>query len=110
MGECRRNGELPKRLPVGVVHRPVRAALWTPDPGFHTSTDLFSFDNSVSTSPPETPDVEIGKPFENNDVDMWKSKSGGPGISACIRRAPTTKPKSDDLPYTGPVVEVPDWE
>jgi hypothetical protein len=49
----------------------------TPETGFHTSTDLFSHNNSVSTSTPAAPHVEAQKPFDNNDVEMWKPESRG---------------------------------
>jgi hypothetical protein len=55
----------------------------TSETSFHTSTDLFSQDFSTSTSTSTDPHVEVRKPFENNDVDMWKPKSECPGGFAC---------------------------
>jgi len=84
----------------------------TPDSSFHTSTDLFSHNNSTSTSAPNPPHAEAEKSFDNNGVEMWKSESGGGaekrhsgGSFRCVRTAGS---KSDDLLYTGPVVGVPD--
>jgi 5S rRNA maturation endonuclease (ribonuclease M5) len=80
--------------------------------GFHTSTDLFSHENSVSTRGPAAPHVEARKAFDNNDVEVWKPKSGVEaekrGSESKKTPAPTAKRKSDDLPYDGPVVAVPD--
>jgi hypothetical protein len=80
----------------------------TSDLGFHTSTDLFSHNNSTSTSAPSPPHVEVEKAFDNNDLEVWKSKFGGGAEKRDSERVPTAKPKSDDLPYYGPVVPVPD--
>jgi uncharacterized protein DUF3631 len=49
----------------------------TPDSSFHTSTTLFSQEKPSFHSASENLSVETRKPFENNDVEMWKSKNGG---------------------------------
>jgi hypothetical protein len=75
------------------------------DSTFHTSTELFSKENRVSTSVPGKPHVETRKSNENNGVDMWKPDSRVPGEKTHVQIA---RSKSDDLPYCGPVVAVPD--
>jgi Protein of unknown function (DUF3631) len=88
----------------------------TPDSSFHTSTDLFSQENPSFHTASETPFVETRKPFETKDVEMWKPDSGGGAEKGHIARGSTgekahvrtAKPRSDDLPYRGPVVPLPD--
>jgi hypothetical protein len=88
----------------------------TLDSSFHTSTTLFSQENPGFHTVSENPSVETRKSFENNDVEMWKPDSGGEAEKGYIARgstgekapARTKKTRSDDLPYTGPVVDIPD--
>jgi hypothetical protein len=67
-------------------------------------TDLFSKDDSQFSSVTgknEVTDKKDGKSREINEVTQVTDRKGGPRLT-------TAKAKSDDLPYTGPVVAVPD--
>src|SRR5262249_52357860 len=84
-----------------------------------SATDLFSQDFSQfssATSPVDVADKNDEKPSDINDVADVADKNqgeaekrhiakGGSGATAHVR---TAKPRSDDLPYTSPVVPVPD--
>lgn len=70
----------------------------------HAATSLFSQENHPPQHPPQAPPCGGTKPFNNNDVADISGKSGGEGEEGYVR----TSSKSDDLPYHGPVVAVPD--
>jgi hypothetical protein len=79
-----------------------------PSPSVTNVTDLFSKDFSQFSSVTgenEVTDRKDGKAFENNEVTEVTDRNRGPGEKKHVR---TARSRSDDLPYDGPVVEVPD--
>ena len=69
------------------------------------ATSLFSHDNHPSHHPSAGSDGDGRKSCNNNEVTAVTAKNGGGAEKGYAR---TAKSKSDDLPYHGPVVAVPD--
>jgi Protein of unknown function (DUF3631) len=78
-----------------------------PNSSVTSVTDLFSQENYPSPTDHPVTDKKDEKPFDNNEVTEVTDKKRVPGSKAHVQTA-RPKSKSDDLPYTGPVVEVPD--
>jgi hypothetical protein len=81
-----------------------------PDSIRNTATDLFSKDFSPfpsATSQNDVADKNDEKPFDINHVADVADKNRGGAEKKGIAPASTTKLKSDDLPYDGPPVAVP---
>jgi putative DNA primase/helicase len=64
-----------------------------------------SDDSRSDSTEPRSPTWKCKKPNNDGLVSECPSRKGGNGKKAHVR---TTRPRSDDLPYDGPVVEVPD--
>jgi putative DNA primase/helicase len=75
-------------------------------PDIRTDADEISTSeiSQPDTNPPGCPVAnmqETQQPRDHGQMSGWKGGKGG-------KRHVSSRPKSDDLPYTGPVVEVPD--
>jgi hypothetical protein len=88
------------------IHTP--SSPQTLDLSVTADTSLFSQEKNPSPYPSPAGAGDGSFPCNNNEVTDVTAKNGSEAGKTYTGTRRTAKPKSDDLPYHGPVVEVPD--